>query len=192
MFNIGLATRALMGEAYCGDQAGYWQPAEQQLLVCLSDGLGHGKLAYHASRRCLATVEACQHLSLPQILTTCNEELRGTRGVAMALAKFDIEQAKLEFIGVGNITTCITAGTTHRWSSYHGIVGYENKLRAEVHRSPFHFGKHSLFLSSDGVSNTLPYLQYRQVLYPNSQNLAQEILEDWSLDADDASVVVVR
>ena len=57
----------------------------------------------YASAIAIATLE--QHIDDPliEVLRRCHESLRGTRGVAMSLAAFNVEDAMLTWIGVGNV-----------------------------------------------------------------------------------------
>lgn len=192
MFNIGLATKALVGETVCGDQAGFWLLSEHQVLLCLADGLGHGKQAYQAAYQCLSVVASYRQLPVNEILGRCNRALRGTRGVAMALVKIDRLKQCLKFIGVGNITVCIAADHLQRLISCAGIVGNESSLASNIISLPFIPGTHTVFLSSDGMSEQLPYLQYRQTLYPDPHSLASELMEDWSSVTDDAALMICR
>src|SRR5271155_5727789 len=97
-----IASVTMPGEEESGDR--YWAGSGANgMIFAVIDGLGHGQAAAAAAEIAIATLE--RHIGHPliEMLRHCHESLRGTRGVAMSLASFNIEDAMLTWIGVGNV-----------------------------------------------------------------------------------------
>jgi phosphoserine phosphatase RsbX len=96
------AAATMPGEAESGDR--YWAGfASHGMTFAVIDGLGHGRAAAAAADIAIASLERHVGDPLIELLRHCHEALRGTRGVAMSLAAFDVEDAMLTWIGVGNV-----------------------------------------------------------------------------------------
>src|SRR5437868_8197732 len=98
----GVATRSCRflpenGDAFVIKQ---W---ERGALAGIIDGLGHGQFARRASQTARFYVE--QHFDQPleSLFRGVERACRTTRGVVMALAKFDLDEHKLTIANVGNI-----------------------------------------------------------------------------------------
>ena len=76
---------------------------EQNALVGVIDGLGHGPFAQIASRTARYYVE--QHFSEPleNVFKGADRACRATRGVVMALARIDLAEDTLTVASVGNV-----------------------------------------------------------------------------------------
>jgi len=85
---VGSAKRPFEGGKHCGDQFGHWQK-DNPAILCIADGLGHGKHAEKAAKAALTYVAAHRSESLPEIFFGCNRAIRDTRGVAMGIAVID-------------------------------------------------------------------------------------------------------
>lgn len=193
MVSVALQSQALRGQDYCGDQGAYWWLTPHQLLVCLVDGIGHGRLAYEAALHCLSIVERFRSLPINDIMNYCNDSLRKTRGVAAALCKWDLSDGEVEFIGVGNIRTSVVGSQVLRLESTPGILGNEPHLTLAPQIVCCRQGQESLFLCSDGVRGGIPYQRYiRQTLYPNLNAVLDELLGEWGCIHDDAAIMAVR
>ena len=75
----------------------------KRALVGVIDGLGHGQFAHRAAQTARQYVENHFDLPLDQIFRGVGRACRATRGVVMALARFDWGQGRLAFASVGNI-----------------------------------------------------------------------------------------
>ena len=67
------------------------------------DGLGHGELARRASQTARRYVEHHFDQPLVNIFRGADRACRATRGVVMALARFDMVSRKVTIASVGNI-----------------------------------------------------------------------------------------
>ena len=187
---FGVATRPRRSGEDNGDAIVVKHWAES-VLVGVIDGLGHGQLAHRAAQAARQYVESHFDLPLDQIFRGVGRACRATRGVVMALARFDWGQGRLVFASVGNIEARIfPSPALFRFSIRRGIIGL-NAPNAMVTEHPWPPG-HMLVLHSDGLrthwsSKDIPGLAEQPV-----QALAQELLRLLAKDEDDATVIVVR
>ncbi len=189
--DAGYASRNYPGEKCCGDQVGHWALSCGSHLICLIDGIGHGPLAYQASSRCLDVVDKNKNKNLSNILEACNEELLGTRGVAVSLALVQPFSGLVSYCGVGNVECFILGRTVKHLNNNYGILGNEFDLQLSVDNREFHVGDDILIMHSDGIRTNIPLEKHARNLFPNMNGMARWIVEHWSKDKDDASVVVI-
>lgn len=86
MAAIEIATikHALNNAPHCGDECGYWEEGTKTIL-CIIDGLGHGKDAEMAAKAAVEYIANHLSESLQDIFAGCDRELRKTRGAAWVL-----------------------------------------------------------------------------------------------------------
>ena len=133
------------------------------------------------------------HFDLPldQIFRGVGRACRATRGVVMALARFDWGQGRLAFASVGNIEVRVFPGSKQfSFSIRRGVLGL-NAPNALVTEHPWP-PDHMLVLHSDGLRTHWNWKDFPGVTELPAQDLAQELLRSLAKDEDDATVVVVR
>ena len=97
-----MASATMPGEAESGDR--YWAGSGSNgMIFAVVDGLGHGREAAAAADVAVAILEQHAGEPLVEIIRHCHQALRETRGVAMSLAAFNVEDAILTWIGIGNV-----------------------------------------------------------------------------------------
>jgi negative regulator of sigma-B (phosphoserine phosphatase) len=97
-----IASATMPGEVESGDR--YWAGSGSNgMIFAVIDGLGHGQAAAVAADVAIAILERHAGEPLIEIIRHCHEALRETRGVAMSLAAFNVEDAILTWIGIGNV-----------------------------------------------------------------------------------------
>ncbi len=121
-----VAAAVMPGETASGDQC--WAHANgSEVRFAVIDGLGHGPEAASASSVAISTLEKHCDAPLVEQITLCHRSLRGTRGVTMSLAAFSTDQARLTWIGIGNVEAFLmhpTRGLPHdRLLLRSGVVG---------------------------------------------------------------------
>jgi serine/threonine protein phosphatase PrpC len=160
-------------------------------LVGVIDGLGHGELAHRAAEVARVYVENHCDLPLMDIFRGTNRTCRGTRGVVMALARFDAEQGTWEFASVGNIEARLCAGTAHRdFVVRRGVIGVNapDPVVTEQRWAPG-----CLFvLHSDGLKTHWHCEDFAHLKKQPAARIAQELLRKLAKEEDDATVVVVK
>jgi len=103
-WELALLGRPYDGEVVSGDDGGFFR-SETGFLACVADGLGHGLLAHRASSQALTIVSEHSALSIPEILTKCDQGLTDTRGAVMSLVRFDRSSQRVECGAVGDVST---------------------------------------------------------------------------------------
>ncbi|MBK1673885.1 hypothetical protein CKO35_11315 [Ectothiorhodospira shaposhnikovii] len=186
--NLGQALRPMAGETLCGDQIGCWRQGEV-LHIALADGLGHGPEAHHAACSAMEHLMALGSLPPSRLISQCDTLLRGTRGVALAMALID-GQGELTHIAVGNIRALLLReGKVTRLGGTRGIVGAGfHRLYAEHH--PLQPGDW-LVMFSDGIREDVPIMDALKDATPTDQT-ARTLLQRWARDNDDASILLYR
>jgi phosphoserine phosphatase RsbX len=125
------------------------------------------------------------------LLHRCHESLRATRGVAMSLAKVNIQDSVLTWIGVGNVEGALLHLVPEQPSDKlllrNGVVGsHLPMLRAE--ELPIRPGD-ILTMVTDGVSTGHPM---RVAMDAKIESVADGILANACKGTDDALVLVAR
>ena len=192
---VGSAKRPFEGGKHCGDQFGHWQKGNPAIL-CIADGLGHGKHAEKAAKEALTYVAAHRSESLPEIFSGCNRAIRDTRGVAMGIAVIDKKARTLTYAGIGNTRIVIlrsadskeSARKTQYLKNDFGIVGGGYK-RLGPETVKFMPGD-MVIMFTDGVKELIDLSGYDEGLRADAGKLAERIIEDWGRDTDDAAVLV--
>lgn len=189
-YDWGWAGRAL--EADSGD-VHVVARSPRGALVGVIDGLGHGTEAALAARRAARLVEALPSEPLATLFERCHEALHGTRGAVMSLASIDARDARMTWIGVGNVEGVLlradpaAAPARETILLRGGIVGYQlPSLRPEA--VPLSRGD-TLILASDGIRSGFGDVQRAK---GSAQEIAEAILANHLRPDDDALVLVVR
>jgi len=187
---FGVATRPRQPGVDNGDAFVVKQWVESA-LVGVIDGLGHGQFAHCAAQAARQYVESHFDLPLDQIFRGVGRACRATRGVVMALARFDWGQGRLAFASVGNIESRVfPCSELFPFSIRRGVIGL-NAPNAVVTEHPWLPG-HVLVLHSDGLRTHWGWKDFPGVAEQPAQSLAQEFLRLLAKEEDDATVIVVR
>lgn len=187
---FGVATRPRQPGADNGDAFVVKQWAESA-LVGVIDGLGHGQFAHCAAQAARQYVESHFDLPLDQIFRGAGRACRATRGVVMALARFDWGQGQLAFASVGNIEARVfPSSELFPFAIRRGVIGL-NAPSPVVTEHPWSPGN-VLVLHSDGLRTHWSCKDFPGVAEQPAQTLAQEFLRLLAKEEDDATVIVVR
>src|ERR1043166_1136864 len=127
-----------------------WQSSA---LVSVIDGLGHGENAHRAAEAARYYVESHFDQSLDHLFRGVERTCRATRGVVMALARFDClgDRPTFTFGSVGNIETRMFGGqSAEHFLIRRGVLG-SNAPMARVTQHKWERGS-TLVLHSDGLS----------------------------------------
>ena len=147
----------------------------ESALVGIIDGLGHGQFAHRAAQAARQYVESHFDLPLDQIFRGMGRACRATRGVVMALARFDWGQGRLAFASVGNIVVRVfprfRAVSLRHSSRRH----WPECARAVVTEHPWP-PDHVLVLHSDGVATHWGWKDFPGWADRPAAAMAQELL----------------
>jgi anti-sigma regulatory factor (Ser/Thr protein kinase)/serine/threonine protein phosphatase PrpC len=187
---FGVATRPRDFGQVNGDAFVIQQWAENA-LVGIIDGLGHGQFAHRAAETARRYVETHFDQPLDQVFRGTGRACRATRGVVMALARFDWGEGRLTFASVGNILVRIFP----RAEPFHfvirrGVIGL-NAPNVAVTEHPWPLD-HVFVLHSDGVSTHWGWRDFPAWTERPAATIAQELLQTKAKAEDDATVIVVR
>lgn len=185
-----VAQRTFPGERRSGDT--YVVKAHPRgVLIGVIDGLGHGDEASDAAEGAADTLARHAGDPLDHLVKRCDERLRSGRGAAMTLVSVDPANHTMSWLGVGNVDALLQRGdrgrSRERVVMRSGVVGYRvPRLRAST--VPIRGGD-LLVLVTDGIRSG-----FADGSFPGSppRKIADELLERFGKDTDDALVMVAR
>ncbi len=187
---IGVATRRHPHMNENGD-AFVIKKWETGALVGVIDGVGHGQFAYRAARTAQVYVEEHAFQPMESIFRGAGRACRGTRGVVMALARFDFVAGAMSYASVGNIEVHLFGAPVRpSFVLRRGIVGGKNVVPV--------VSKHQwtsecvLVLHSDGVSTRWTPEDFPSLLSGAPEIQSRQLLQKLASEADDATVLIVK
>jgi anti-sigma regulatory factor (Ser/Thr protein kinase)/serine/threonine protein phosphatase PrpC len=188
--DFGVATRSCRrlpenGDAFIITQ---W---ERHALVGVIDGLGHGPFAHRAAQTARRYVE--QHFDQPleSLFRGVQRACRATRGVVMALARFDLAEQKFTAASVGNVEIRLFGSPEHfSLIVRRGIIGLNapSPVPLEHPWTP----ESLLVMHSDGLSTHWNWNEFPELATAAPDAIAQRLLHVLGKIEDDATVVVAR
>lgn len=187
-----IAALPLRGETVSGDVALVERTQHDYLLAAI-DGLGHGPEAASAADKARQTIiDNCAE-PLDALLVLCHEALAKTRGAAVTLARIHAEQARLSWLGVGNVEALLFRSSSEGTKAIDspilsgGIVGYQLP-RLTVRSAHLQRGD-LVIMATDGITRT-----FTQSIRPSEGivTIAAGILHSYNKGSDDALVMVTR
>jgi len=162
---------------------------EANALVGVIDGLGHGPFAHRASSTARQYVETHFDQPLQKLFRGAGRACRATRGVVMALARFDFARKSILIANIGNVEVRLLNGLeTTNPVLRRGIVGL-NAPEAVVNEFPWG-PKSILVMHSDGISSQWKWSDFESAAEQGLNCLAQRILQTLAKPEDDATVLV--
>jgi anti-sigma regulatory factor (Ser/Thr protein kinase) len=188
---LGAICVPIKGEVVSGDTWATGKSGDDYLIL-VADGLGHGVMAAEAASVAVRVFREQINCSLKEIIETMHGAMRQTRGAALAIAKIDLEQQILQFVGVGNITGTIHAstGNTHL-VSHNGTVGYEVR---KIQEFSYPWQQEAmLIMHSDGLSTHWDINErYPGLATKHPSLIAGVLYRDFNRGRDDVTVLVAR
>ena len=210
---FGVATRPYPGMEVNGD-AFVIKRWESHALVGVIDGLGHGPLAYRASETARQYVETHYDLPLDMLFRGVAQTCHSTRGVVMALARFDfgypladfqlkepqlpgsipeagISGFKLSFASIGNIEVRVLSATKPmNFMVRRGVLGGSapNAVVTEHAWNPADL----LLLHSDGLRTHWVWQDFPDLQVLSAEQVARQLLNALAKEEDDATLLVVK
>lgn len=188
-WDVGVATRArnyamANGDAFIVKEWG------NALLVGVIDGLGHGEQAQEAALTAQRYVLGHYDRPIEDIFTGVDRACRSTRGVVMALARFDTP-TQMSFSNFGNVEVKAWSDSTKLgFPVQRGILGVDGR-KANVQQVPWKPGW-LLALYSDGVRSSWQWSDIPSFAKEPAQITAHRILHEYGKLDDDATVVLIR
>ena len=183
-------TRPIANEEVCGDAVAA-RTLDGHHLLMLSDGLGHGPMAAGASNEAVAAFHATTTADPAVIIAALHRAMRGTRGAAVAVAAVDADYTRLQFAGIGNISTFVARRERRNAAmSQPGIVGHQ---MPRIRAIEFPLDETALIIMhSDGVRDSWNLRETPGLERRHAAVIAATVLRDAGSRPDDASVLVAR
>ncbi|WP_434385942.1 ATP-binding SpoIIE family protein phosphatase [Melittangium boletus] len=189
--DVGAVCVPLPGEEVCGDawSVDLTEGAAPRYRFFVADGLGHGPDAARASRAAVVSFQELTGQDAASLIRGAHEELRSTRGAAVALAELHPRDGRLEFVGVGNITAAVVTPTgIQRMVSMNGTLGHQ---MMRLQSFSYTWGPESrLVMCSDGLATQWRVDRYPGLLAHHPALLAGVLYRDFCRGRDDATVLV--
>ena len=187
---FGVATRSCRQLPENGDTFVFKQ-WDGFALVGVIDGLGHGPLAQRASHTARQYVEQHFDQSLKNMFEGAGRACQGTRGVVMALARFDLPRKSLTVASVGNIETRLFGGPDKlNLIVRRGIVGLN--APAAVPADQAWTAESILIMHSDGMASRWDWSRFKSLEHEAPEVIARRLLAELGKMDDDATVIVAR
>src|SRR5271163_2109481 len=180
------------GETECGD-AWDLQLEDDKFAAIVVDGLGHGPFAARAAAEALSIFGDGRFDTPVDYFEAAHSSLNTTRGAAIALAQVDLNQRRLKYVGVGNISGIIVSGGEARSQSlisHNGIVG--TAIRKLQHFDYLWQGGDLLIMHSDGLGGRWKLTDYSGLVRADPAVIAAVLYRDAKRGRDDATVLVSR
>jgi anti-sigma regulatory factor (Ser/Thr protein kinase) len=187
--DFGAATRPCLNSTENGDAfiINRWNGTT---LAGIIDGLGHGQWAQRAAHTARQYIETHYDQPLGDLFQGAGCACRSTRGVVMALARFE-SNTKLTFASIGNVEAYIWDGAKRTsLRAQRGILG-TNIPEIQIIECPWK-STHLLVLHSDGIRNHWPWDEFSSLAHSTAQNIAWRLLCEFARKEDDATVVTVK
>lgn len=161
---------------------------EDNAIVAVIDGIGHGDKANQASQIALKVLEDRFRDDLEQIVINIHRQSHGSRGCVMGMVRMNRE-GRIEYLGVGNIRTQIyTTDMYKRLVSFDGLLG--SNMRT-LRTDRFELTTPCLVvMHSDGVSSF--NFDDKRIVYRPIMELAKESFEKYKKSSDDATLLIAR
>jgi serine/threonine protein phosphatase PrpC len=185
----GAVVRPKQGQTVSGDTYVVEEYEPRGLQVSVIDGLGGGVEAAKAAEGAAEIMRANPGGDPAMLVQRAHTAIHGTRGAVMAVMTFNLQLRSMSYIGVGNIGAHVYSSQPIKPISKNGIIGYRLPTLLKLAYS-YNSGD-TFVLYSDGVSSRFSLdSTIDPALAP--QSLAEQILQQFGKDNDDATVVVVR
>jgi len=187
---FGVATRARTFGMVNGD-AFVIKPWDASVLVGVIDGLGHGHFAHRAAQTARQYVESHFDQPLDQVFRGTARACRATRGVVMALVRFDCAADRVQIASVGNIELRVMPpSAAPRFMVRRGVVGL-NAVAPLVAEGAWNRDA-IMVIHSDGLRTHWSASDFPELSSQSASAAAETLLQALARDQDDATVIVVK
>jgi anti-sigma regulatory factor (Ser/Thr protein kinase) len=187
---FGVATRARRQQRENGDSFIICQRGGDA-LVGVIDGLGHGSLAQRAAQAARQYVQHHFDHSLEDLFRGAGRACRATRGVVMALGRFDFAQKTLSVANIGNVEVRVLGSPSPvNLRVRRGIVGLTTVEPVTTVCS--WTSTNVLVMHSDGVRPHWDWKDFAVFEAGPAEVIAGHLLSKLGGFDDDATVLVVK
>lgn len=159
--------------------------------MAVASGQGRGPTASYAAETAVACIGAGLDRPFAEMFTACDARLRGSCGVALAIAVVELDFGRLTTAAVGCVRTLLlTAGANQRFAATQGVVG--GSYQALVADTTTLCAGDVLLLCSAGVEDLseVQKAYLRSASCPSEHALLQ--LDGWARPDADAALLIYR
>ncbi|MEZ4379747.1 MAG: SpoIIE family protein phosphatase [Nannocystaceae bacterium] len=182
---IATVFRAMPGEHACGDRAVRWED-DDDVLIAVVDGLGHGPHAEDAAVAAVEYIEEHRRDALEAIIQGCDKAIRGTRGAVLTLVRIRRSSGEAWHAAIGNVEARFAGSGDVPLLTTPGVVGARVR---KIRERAFEFLPGStLILHTDGISSRFPFGELHG---QSAAAIARVLLHEHAKDHDDAGCAVV-
>lgn len=191
MLDVDLATFAqpYPGQRVSGDCA-VIKEVDGGYFLGLVDVLGHGIEANAVAVPIERFLQNRGSGKPGDVLRELDGFLKGSRGAAAGLAFLETATGTITYAGIGNTVARILGGTGASLVSRDGIVGGNSRapslVTAKLDRRDI------LLMYTDGVRSNFARGDYPQVLSDTARTIAQQVVERFGKEHDDATCIAAR
>jgi anti-sigma regulatory factor (Ser/Thr protein kinase) len=185
----GVACYNAPGESLCGDG---WSVDAQaaQVRLLLVDGLGHGPEAHAAAHMAGQAFDRHRNVGAGDLMERLHRDISGTRGGAAAVAISNLDDGRLDFCGIGNISARLVGAASRGLASHNGTVGHQMR-RAQPFVYEWRAGD-LLVLHSDGIQTRWNLDDDPGLSRRHPAVIAGVLARDYARGHDDRTVLVAR
>lgn len=166
----------------------------EYVLFAVIDGLGHGEKAAAAARlarECLDNARPAD--SLVHLVADCHAVLRGSRGIALAIARYHPLTHSIQWTGIGNVEAVLwrladaAAPSRSVLTPRNGVVGYQlpSLKISTVDAAPGDV----CCMASDGIASAFAEFPPASA---DPAGMAEDILARYGKATDDALVLTLH
>lgn len=165
--------------------------SDTHTLLCVIDGLGHGRSAELAARECASILRAHATSDVLDLFRHCHDGLRETRGVVMTAALIDESNGTLEWAGVGNVEGVVWRPGSSRGKicasviTRGGVVGF--RLPPLKSSQVALTAGDLIVMVTDGIHSD--FARGIEIGW-SAEDLAHQLLRSFAKTSDDALVLV--
>jgi len=185
----GYINIAVRGEEICGDDCAV-VTTENGLTLIVADGLGHGPEAAVAANEAVRLFRGQSSRPIAELLESLHNGLKATRGAAIAIARLDDRNPRVQYGGIGNIAGVIVAPqSVRRMVSLNGTAGHNaRKILAFDYAWPGGV----IVMHSDGLGSGWSLDRYPGLSRMHPTLIAAVLYRDFFRGRDDVTVMVAR
>jgi anti-sigma regulatory factor (Ser/Thr protein kinase) len=187
---LGAVVQPYPGETVCGDGWVFGAAAAGPTLLMV-DGSGHGPLAALAVEAATKVFQGNFNGDCTRVMEDIHGALAPTRGATAAIARIDIAQRLVRYVGIGNIAgVVVSQGAMRRMVSHNGTAGH---IAPRIREFTYPWtGSATVILHSDGLSAKWDLDAYPGLAASHPSLIAGVLFRDYRRGRDDASIVVMR
>lgn len=187
---LGAVGEPYPGETVSGDGWAVATVAGGPTLM-MADGAGHGPAAAIAAEAAAAAFKEHGNDDCSRLMEAVHRALAPTRGAAVAIARADLRQRLVRFVGVGNIAGVLVDGSVvRRMVSHNGTAGH---IAPRIREFTYPWtGNPTIILHSDGLSAKWDLEAYPGLSASHPSLIAGVLFRDFRRGRDDASVVAMQ